>query len=217
MEHLPRLREFTFRSAQKIGISLNEPQLNQFMLYLEHLNRWNSVTNLSGITSEKEVVVKHFIDSLTALASLEFPPNAVVFDVGSGAGFPGIPIKIVRNDLRLTLIDPAQKKCSFLNFIIGLLKLDRAAVFEGTVEDYAKEPAHLLADVIMVRALKIDSIENALSMLLSRDGKLLLFRSTSIRNQRLSHHVRFLKESAFALPEGHGKRVISILERLSAT
>lgn len=212
MEHPLALREFTADSAQQIGISLDESQLNRFMLYLEHLIRWNSVTNLTGITDEKEVVVKHFIDSLTALASLDVPRNAVVFDVGSGAGFPGIPLKIVRNDLRLTLIEPAQKKCSFLNFIIGTLKLEHIAVFEGIVEDYVNESVRLSADVIVMRALKLNDVENALFRLLGQHGKILLFRTESIKGRRLKHHVRFLSESAFALPHGYGNRVITVLE-----
>ena len=93
------------------------------MRYLAHLIEWNKAINITTIINPKEIIIKHFVDSLGALIATSFPQNGVVLDIGSGGGFPGIPLKIVRSDMRLVLVEPVQKKSSFLNSVIGLLKL----------------------------------------------------------------------------------------------
>jgi 16S rRNA (guanine527-N7)-methyltransferase len=213
VEHDRALREFTACSAEEIGVTLDESHLDQLMHYLKQLLEWNNVINLTGITNEKEIIVKHFVDSLAALVSIRFPQNAVVLDIGTGAGFPGIPLKIVRSDLRLILIEPVQKKCSFLNFMIGLFKLEDSSVFEGTVEQYAKEASHNSADIAVIRALRFDEVEEPTARLLRTGGKMLLYRTESIRNQRLNSHVHFHSETSFVLPLKYGERVISVLEK----
>ena len=104
-------------------------QLKQFMDYLALLVKWNRVVNLTALRSIKEILVKHFLDSLTPLPYL--PEEARIMDLGSGAGFPGLPIKIVRPDQSVTLVDAAAKKISFLKEVIRQLNLRNTQVFQG--------------------------------------------------------------------------------------
>ncbi|NOT95363.1 MAG: 16S rRNA (guanine(527)-N(7))-methyltransferase RsmG, partial [Nitrospira sp.] len=171
MEHEQELREFTINSVQELGLTIGESHAKQFMSYLTHLMTWNKTINLTAITDQKEIIIKHFVDSLAALVATSFPQNAAVLDVGSGGGFPGIPIKILRPDLRLVLIDPVQKKCSFLNSMIGLLTLHDVSTFNGTIEQYAKRPLDHAIDMVVVRALKFQDIKEHIPTLLSSEGK----------------------------------------------
>ena len=110
MEHEHELREFMISSAQELGLTISESHAEQFVRYLTHLITWNKTINLTAIIDSKEIITKHFIDSLTALVSTNFRQDSIVLDVGSGGGFPGIPLKIIRSDIQLTLVEPVQKK-----------------------------------------------------------------------------------------------------------
>jgi len=158
VEHESELREFTISAARELGLTIGENHVEQFMCYLAHLIEWNKAINLTAIIEPKEIIIKHFADSLVALAATSFPQNSVVLDVGSGGGFPGIPLKIVRSDLRLILVEPNQKKCSFLNSVIGLLRLHGVSTFGGTIEQYTEQSISHSIDTVVVRALKYDEI-----------------------------------------------------------
>jgi 16S rRNA (guanine527-N7)-methyltransferase len=213
VEHEQKLREFMISSAGEIGLRVDELHAEQFMRYLTHLIEWNKVINLTSIIDPKEIIIKHFVDSLTALMTASFPQNSVVLDVGSGGGFPGIPIKIVRPDIRLILIDPVQKKCSFLNSVIGLLQLRDVSTFHGTIEQYAGQPLHQLIDTIVVRALKFEEIRKYVLSLLTSKGKVILYRTSIFENHEIVKEFLVASETAFTLPYGSGNRVVTVLEK----
>ena len=212
MEHEPELREFTINSVRELGLTIGESHAEQFMSYLTHLITWNKTINLTAITDRKEIIIKHFVDSLAALVATSFPQNGTVLDVGSGGGFPGIPLKILRPDLRLVLIDPVQKKCSFLNSMIGLLTLHDVSTFNGTLEQYAKRPLNHVIDMAVVRALKFQDIREHIPTLLHSNGKVVLYRAEPITHQELDGKFHLVSETALDLPQKSGKRVISVIE-----
>ena len=183
------------------------------MRYLAHLIEWNKTINLTAIIDPQEIIIKHFVDSLVALVATSFPQNSVVLDVGSGGGFPGIPLKIVRSDIRLTLVEPVQKKCSFLNSLIGLLRLHDVSTFDGTIEQYAKRPIRHIIDMVVVRALKFEEIRKHISTLLTSKGKVVLYRTSAIEKQVIGEEFHLVSETALILPQGYGKRVITVIER----
>ena len=212
MEHEPELREFTINSIRDLGLTIGESHAEQFMIYLAHLITWNKTINLTAITNHKEIIIKHFVDSLAALVATSFPQNGTVLDVGSGGGFPGIPLKILRPDLRLVLIDPVQKKCSFLNSMIGLLTLHDISTFNGTLEQYAKRPLDHVVDMVVVRAVKFQDIREHIPTLLNANGKVVLYRAEPITHQELDGKFHLVSETAIDLPQKSGKRVISVIE-----
>ena len=213
MEHEQELREFVISSTREIGLTIGENHAEQFIRYLAHLIEWNKVINLTAIIDPKEIIIKHFVDSLSALLTTSFPQNSMVLDVGSGGGFPGIPLKIVRSDLRLTLVEPVQKKCSFLNSVIGLLKLHDIFTFHGTIEQYAKRPISQVIDTVVVRALKFEEIRTHISALLTSKGKAILYRTSAIEKQEMGEEFHLVSETALILPQGSGKRVVTVIER----
>lgn len=124
--------------AEAIGISLNEKQIAQFVKYYEILVEWNSFMNLTGITEYEEVVQKHFVDSLALCKALDVSKTESLIDIGTGAGFPGIPLKIAYPHLKVTLLDSLQKRIKFLNEVIAQLGLEEVETIHGRAEDFAK-------------------------------------------------------------------------------
>lgn len=122
-----------------LGIELDEKSLNQFETYMNLVIEWNDKINLTSITDREEFIIKHLYDSLTLLANLDIKENCKVIDVGTGAGFPGIPLKIARPDIDLTLLDSLNKRVIFLqDHVLKSLNLS-AEVIHGRAEDYSKK------------------------------------------------------------------------------
>jgi 16S rRNA (guanine(527)-N(7))-methyltransferase RsmG len=127
--------------SAKYGIPLTHEQLRQFALYAEMLVDWNARMNLTAITEPEEIAVKHFLDSLLLLKSVEIPEGESVIDVGTGAGFPGLPLKIARPDLRLTLLDSSAKRVAFLREASAALGVAAGAI-QGRAEELGQKPEH---------------------------------------------------------------------------
>jgi 16S rRNA (guanine527-N7)-methyltransferase len=132
--------------AGKLGIALNARQVNQFELYYQELTEWNKKINLTAITDYSSVQVKHFLDSLTI--TLALPKEEVersdfnIVDIGTGAGFPGVPLKILFPQPRLVLIEPTTKKTTFLRHIIHKLELENVEVLNSRAEEAAHLPPY---------------------------------------------------------------------------
>lgn len=133
-------REELVSQFNKYNIALDNTQIEQFYRYYELLIEWNEKINLTAITEQSEVIEKHFIDSILPYKS--FKEGCSIIDIGSGAGFPGIPLKIIRPDLNITLLDSLNKRINFLNMVINELKLDNIVAIHGRSEDVAKMPKY---------------------------------------------------------------------------
>lgn len=212
MERFDETAWFLKKSTEEIGISLNDEQIGIFISYLEHLKRWNQTINLTSITGDREIIIKHFIDSLSGLRAEMLVNNGSLLDIGTGAGFPGIPLKIVRPDLSLTLVEPVNKKVSFLRFIIGSFHLQKVSIFEGTLSQFLSSSwRDQLFDYVIARALRHDKIIMYLNQLLKKSGKALMYLSEPLDQRLLPSNLSTDHEFAFELPEKHGKRVISVI------
>lgn len=182
------------------------------MVYLKQLQLWNQSFNLTSITLDEEIIIKHFVDSLASLRADDVKLGARLLDVGTGAGFPGIPLKIARLDLDVTLIEPAARKTSFLRFIVGLLRLENVNIFDGTLEKFITErQPYGSYDYLATRALKYNLILHNGIRLLGQGGKAILYSSQPIPSSDLSSNWLLLREHTFQLQKGYGQRVISIV------
>jgi len=145
--------------ARSLRLPLNDRQIAAFRLYYEELIRWNRRFNLTAITGYEQVQIRHFLDSLSCLLAEEVRrtlsrPGARVIDVGSGAGFPGIPLKLACPAIRLTLLEATGKKITFLNHLIERLDLDQVEAVHARAEDLARDPAHReIYDLALARAV----------------------------------------------------------------
>lgn len=140
--------------CMQLGIELSDEQMQQFCSYYELLIEWNSFMNLTAITEFDEVVVKHFIDSLSLIKAIDLKQDHSLIDVGTGAGFPGIPLKIVFPELKIVLLDSLNKRINFLNEVIKKLSLDNIYTIHSRAEDAAKsEKMREKFDICVSRAV----------------------------------------------------------------
>ena len=125
-------------AAEDVGLQLSKEQYEGFMKYMRLLQEWNEKINLTAITEDEEVVKKHFIDCIKAFKRDEFKKAETLIDVGTGAGFPGLPIAIMRSDLKVTLLDSLNKRINFLNTVINELGLKNVTTIHSRAEDGAR-------------------------------------------------------------------------------
>lgn len=151
MEKIEFLRHVK-QKAQEIGYTLQEEQLEQFFIYKELLIEWNKKMNLTAIEQEEDIITKHFIDSLSIASYI--PDTAKVIDIGTGAGFPGIPLKILKKDLSITLLDSLNKRITFLEEVIRNLSLENIQAVHARAEELAhKEEYREQYDIAVSRAV----------------------------------------------------------------
>ena len=131
--------ELLLNEARKLGIDLSPEMLEKFVIYKNLLVEWNKKFNLTAITDERGIILKHFVDSLAAESFIKY--GAAVIDVGSGAGFPGIPLKIARPDISVTLMDSTIKKVSFLTEAAGVLGLKKISYVHARAEEAGRSEA----------------------------------------------------------------------------
>lgn len=133
------LKEFSdeFKRLANIAeIDINDYQIKKFYEYMLLIQEWNEKINLTAIIEPKEMIIKHFIDSLTIIK--EVKDNSKVIDIGTGAGFPGIPLKIYNDSIKITLLDSLKKRTIFLNTVIEKLELKDVEIIHGRAEDFAQ-------------------------------------------------------------------------------
>lgn len=200
----------------QLGIPLSPHTTARMVRYLQELLRWNAKVNLTGLTDERDVVSKHFLDSLAALmilkpgqALIRPGPGLRVLDVGSGAGFPGLVLKLQAPDLAVTLLEPSQKKAAFLHHIIGLLGVSGAAVLVARLEDLKAGQAGPF-DLITSRAVRPELVLDEAPRLLARNGQVLLFRATPIGQAPPGYQL--VREVSFALPFTGDPRTLTLLQ-----
>jgi len=142
---LGRMSEFADiirNRMEEQGFPVDEHQLVQFDLYLQELKDWNTRINLTSLTDDLDIINKHFIDSLLLVRYEPLEPGVRIADVGTGAGFPGLPIKIYRCDLQLSLLESVGKKAKFLKHIVAELELEDVNVINDRAEVVARSPEH---------------------------------------------------------------------------
>lgn len=157
------------------GIVLSEKQITQFDKYFKTLVEWNEKINLTAITDENDVYLKHFYDSITIAFDFEFNQQSIV-DVGAGAGFPSIPLKIVYPDLKVTIVDSLTKRITFLNHLFQELDLTDCKAISIRAEDYAKDNREK-CDIVMARAVaKLSILDELCLPLVKVDGYFLALK-----------------------------------------
>ena len=126
------------QDLKELGVSLTDKQIEQFLIYYELLTEWNSFMNLTAITEYEDVLKKHFVDSVSLIQAVDVRKELTLIDVGTGAGFPGLALKIAYPELKVTLLDSLQKRIQFLDAVIEKLGLEGIETIHGRAEDFAK-------------------------------------------------------------------------------
>jgi 16S rRNA (guanine527-N7)-methyltransferase len=212
--------------AARLGIELDRHQIAQFQVYSRELLSWNQRFNLTAITEPEAVETRHFLDSLTLLPLLTRRSAVSVIDIGSGAGFPGLPLAIAQPSLRITLLEATQKKAAFLRHMTESLMLTGVTVLPERAEDAARDPLHREAyDAVVARALAPLPVLAELTLPFCRMGGLVAAQKKGdIRSEReeAAAAIRLLGAQLgdsvpLDLPELGEPREIVILEKVVPT
>jgi 16S rRNA (guanine527-N7)-methyltransferase len=168
----------------ELGLTPSKQQINAFMVYLSELKKWNRAYNLTGLENDKDIIIKHFFDSLLYLKAIS-EGEIRVADVGSGAGFPGIPIKIMRPEIEMYLIEPSRKKSAFLRHIIRRLELKRIEVIEKRIEEIkVNQELAQPFDIALTRALfSIKDFLKKASHIVKTGGILILNKGPKVKEE----------------------------------
>ncbi|MDE6583396.1 MAG: 16S rRNA (guanine(527)-N(7))-methyltransferase RsmG, partial [Clostridia bacterium] len=190
--------------------------------YFSMLIETNKNLNLTAITEEKEVVIKHFLDSV--LPYNLFTQNASVVDVGTGAGFPALPLKIVRTDLEVCMVDSLNKRVNFLQDVIDSLQLEKTTAVHARAEDFAQKNREKF-DVAVARAVaRLDTLVEYLLPLIKVGGIAIIYKSTKLEEElQISQKAisvlggKFEKIENFTIEEGQLERNILVIKKVSNT
>ncbi|TNJ62075.1 16S rRNA (guanine(527)-N(7))-methyltransferase RsmG [Paenibacillus hemerocallicola] len=218
-------RAFDELLAEK-NIVLNEKQWNQFEAYYHELVSWNEKMNLTGITEREQVYIKHFYDSLSLSFFVPMSGVASIADIGSGAGFPSIPLKIVYPHLRVTVIDSLNKRIQFLNHLVETLELDHVQCIHGRAEDLArKSELRDSFDLVTARAVARMNVLNEFCLPFVKPSGLFAAMKGSDPEEELREaefslkQLRGEKKSTFRfeLPIEQSTRHIIVIKKTNAT
>lgn len=207
-------------SLENLGLSISDEQINKFRVYASELLSYNEHTNLTAIRNVEEVYLKHFYDSLTIYKVYRFS-NESVLDIGTGAGFPGIVLKIMFPDIKLTLLDSNNKKTTFLKYVLGKLNLD-ATVINDRAEKYYLSGERF--DVVVSRAVADMSILSELAIPFCKvGGYFIAMKGKNIEEiNNAFYAIEFLggkinEKEEFSLPNNVGDRILVKVDKVSAT
>jgi len=209
-------REMLRTGSEELGIALSVEGINSFFVYLAELKRWNRKLNLTAITEDRDMVVKHILDSLTYLKGFTPAPGLKLLDMGSGAGFPALPLKIAFPEIVVTLVESAKRKASFLRHIIRTLKLTGAEIIDTRTEEL---PDSLRDAFDIVTARAFADMEKALSFgvpFLKEGGIMVLSRGpeeTISEPLLIKSGVSLQKRIEQTLPHSDYRRAIWIFKK----
>ncbi len=210
-------------ALKNLNIQLTDKQLEQLNQYYQLLVEWNKVMNLTGITEEKEVYLKHFYDSLTIARIIDLKKESTLCDIGSGAGFPGIVLKIVYPDLKITLVDSLQKRITFLNEVVKQLVLKDIELVHDRAEDFAKNNREKY-DVVTARAVAPINILIEYCLPLAKVGKYFIPMKGNISREinLLDSSLKkidgmLLKSDEFLLPKEDSNRTLLLITKQKPT
>lgn len=223
---LPSFDAALREGASQFGFSLDERQVGDLTLLTDQLLDWNQRMNLTAVREPCDIAIKHIVDSMTCLLVIPFPQGASVIDVGTGAGFPGLVLSVLRRDLLVTLLDSTRKKLSFVEHVAGKLGLPYASVVFGRAEDVARSREHRERyDVVVARAVAPMRILAELCLPFTRvGGHFLAMKGPSLLDE-MGNAERTIStlggESCrpvpFTLPLGGGDRAIVPIYKARAT
>lgn len=153
MQDESSLKELLIQGAKEYSLTLDDLQVESLLKYKEILKEWNEKINITAIEEDRDIIIKHYIDSMSIIPYLK-NKSIKFIDIGTGGGFPGIPVKIAYNNIDVTLLDSLDKRIKFLNEVINILNMEKISTIHGRAEDYGlKQEFREKFDVAVARAV----------------------------------------------------------------
>ena len=207
------------------GIELTEEQIGQFEKYYDMLIHWNEKINLTAVTDKEDVYLKHFYDSLTPLFYTDIPEGTRLCDVGAGAGFPSIPMKIVRPDIKVTIVDSLNKRINFLNELTAELSLSDMHLVHDRAENFGQYTARHMFDMVTARAVaNLNTLLELCLPLVRTGGKFIVLKGkrgqAELEDSTFALDLlggKILETHQFTLPEEDSERYILDIEKVHKT
>lgn len=207
-----QLSELFLKGFSSIAMAHDQAAIDKFIFYLQEVMKWNEKTNLTGHKKEEEMVGNLFIDSLVCIRVFLPGKACSILDIGTGAGFPGIPIGIVSPQQDITLVEPNLKKVAFLHHIIGSLGLTNVRVESSRIEQVSKKREfEEKFDWVFMKALRFDVGLAYVTPVLSESGKCVFCRAEPLSTDLVPKGFSVVDEMPYELPFGLGKRILSIV------
>ncbi|RLJ91503.1 16S rRNA (guanine(527)-N(7))-methyltransferase RsmG [Planococcus citreus] len=213
------------QAVKQQGIDLSDRQLEQFRIYYKELVEWNEKMNLTAITEQEDVYLKHFYDSISAAFYMDFTKPLSLCDVGAGAGFPSIPLKICFPHIEVTIVDSLNKRIQFLNHLSEALGLDKVSFVHSRAEDFGQSQHRESYDIVTARAVARLSVLAELCVPLVKQGGAFAAMKAASAPDELKDADKALKvlgvkqESvhSFLLPVEKSERHIQVFRKFKAT
>ena len=214
------------KDLSDLGLSLSKEQIEKFLRYYELLIEWNEKINLTAITTYEDVLKKHFVDSLSLCKAMDVDQGLTVIDVGTGAGFPGLALKIAFPNLKMTLLDSLQKRIVFLNQVIEELKLSDIETIHGRAEDYAGKAEYREGfDLCVSRAVaNLSTLSEYCLPFVKMGGQFISYKSEKIEEEmkQAKNAISILggevkKQVEFTLPSSDIYRNLVVIEKKKNT
>ena len=199
--------------ANNLGWTFSENALNLFWCHYQELCRWENVLNLTSLREVKEKIALLFLDSLSGQLILDGSSYERIVDIGTGAGFPGIPLQIMYPEKMFYLLDSRAKKAAVLINVLGKLHISSAKVFQQRIEDIARLGTfHEKCDLAMMKGVNVSQVAPYLKDIIHENGQVLIYRTSSTEIPHSDYGLLRIKEFSYELPFGHGKRMIELLQ-----
>lgn len=214
------------KGCEQLGLTVNEQQKKQFVQFYEYLTEKNKVMNLTGITEFEEVLVKHFLDSLTCVKALDMTKVKKVIDIGTGAGFPGIPLKIMFPEITFTLLDSLRKRVNFLEETFDLTGLTKIEAIHGRAEEFARNKNYReIYDVCVSRAVSnLATLSEYCLPYVRKGGFFISYKSGKVQEEteQAAKAVKILGGDIkdiiyFQLPDSEIERSLVVIEKIKNT
>lgn len=219
-------RKSLIEGLVELGVDISEESLEKLILFKDIMLEWNKRINLTTITEEKEIIIKHFLDSATCLCTGYIKSGMSIIDVGSGAGFPGIPVKILKSGLKMTLLDSLNKRIIYLNEAVKALKLENTSAVHARAEEAGNSKTHREHyDIVLSRAVASMNVLCEYCLPFAKVGGFFLCQKGPDIRKEIGEAEKSIKIMGgaikeikqYKLPQSDIKHNIIVIEKISAT